>query len=88
MTRASTEVIWLTAQIGQRWVYALGLLHFSVRPPPICAPPDPVLCWKHARVYGFTAAEAWAATSVQKAWRGRVAREHFHLLLRAQRICK
>ncbi|CAM9682445.1 unnamed protein product [Scytosiphon promiscuus] len=43
---------------------------------------------EHARMYGFTAEEAQAATILQNAWRGRRARDQFHILLRAQRICK
>lgn len=43
---------------------------------------------KHARIYGFTAAEARAATVLQNHWRGKAARNHFQLLMRAQRICK
>eukprot|EP00903_Cladosiphon_okamuranus_P012921 g12064.t1 len=43
---------------------------------------------EHARKYGFTAAEARAATALQKAWRGKAARTQFQLIMRAQRICK
>ncbi|CAM9113012.1 unnamed protein product, partial [Hapterophycus canaliculatus] len=43
---------------------------------------------EHTRKYGFTAEEAQAATLLQNAWRGKNARDQFHLLMRAQRICR
>ncbi|CAM9103917.1 unnamed protein product [Ectocarpus sp. 13 AM-2016] len=43
---------------------------------------------EHTRIHGFTAEEAEAATLLQKAWRGKTSRNHFNLLMRAQKICK
>ncbi|CAM9361651.1 unnamed protein product, partial [Ectocarpus fasciculatus] len=43
---------------------------------------------EHTRMHGFTAEEADAATLLQKAWRGKTSRNHFNLLMRAQKICK
>eukprot|EP00904_Undaria_pinnatifida_P002822 jgi/Undpi1/12540/HiC_scaffold_6.g02209.m1 len=43
---------------------------------------------EHTRIYGFSAEESRAAVLIQRVWRGKMARDHYNHLQRAQRICK